>query len=69
MAFLPPLGPVTPESCDVLTALQRVPRQITHRALEQQHQPIPAQGYMAPPPPLRNIPTIELIQIPRSIGI
>jgi hypothetical protein len=64
------MGPVIPESCEVLAShLPQVSQQITHRALEQQHQPIPAQGYMAPAPLLLNIPTIELIQIPRSIGI
>jgi hypothetical protein len=66
----PPMGPVIPELCEVLAShLLHVQRQITHQALGHQHQPILAQACKAPPPPLINIPTIELIQIPRSIGI
>ncbi len=63
----PRLSPDIPESCDVLTALQRVPRQITHQALRAAASAALAQVCIAPP--LLNIPTIELGQIPRAIGI
>ena len=33
MAFLPSLDPLIPESCEDLTTLQPVQRQITHQAL------------------------------------
>jgi hypothetical protein len=56
-------GPVIPESCDALTALQRVSLQITHRALGQQHQLILAQVCMAAAPLLQNFTTIEPGQI------
>jgi hypothetical protein len=59
----PPLGPVIPESCDALTALQLVSRQITHRALGQQRQPMLAQVCMAAAPLLQNFTTIEPGQI------
>ena len=65
----PPMGPVIPESCDALAShLPQVSQQITHQALGHQHQPILSQVCIASPP-LINIPTIEPIQIPRSIGI
>jgi hypothetical protein len=54
---------------DLQSALQLVSRQITHSALGKQHQPIFAQVCMAAAPLLQNFTTIDLGQIPRSIGI
>jgi hypothetical protein len=46
----PPLGPINSRIVDLLAALQRVSRQITHPALGQQRQPILAQVCMAAAP-------------------
>jgi hypothetical protein len=59
----PPLGPINSRIVDLLAALQRVSRQITHPALGQQRQPILVQVCMAAAPLLRNFPAIEPGQI------
>jgi hypothetical protein len=61
-------GPINSRIVDLLTALQRVYRQITHPALGQQHQLIFAQVCMAAAPCYRTSPRLTWAKSPGRLA-